>query len=613
MEMTFDTPLAPAEHRRVRALSPQLANQIAAGEVVERPASVVKELVENSIDAGGSQIDIDVEEGGARLIRIRDNGSGIHRDDLALALSRHATSKIYNLDELERVGSLGFRGEALPSIGSVSRLDLRSRIPAAEQAWRLIGDGREAAADPEPVAHPVGTTIEVRDLFINTPARRKFLRTEKTEFGYLEDVVKRIALSQFHVGFTLRHNGRNIFSLPLARTALEQEKRIGSVCGAPFIENAVHIRIEAGGLSVWGWVGLPTYNRSQADLQYFYVNGRSVRDKLVSHAVRQAYRDVLFNGRHPAFVLFLELDPALVDVNAHPAKHEVRFRDGRLVHDFLFRSLHDALGQVRPGKVETLSTTGAVPESAPPRPVENPSPTQQRNFSYAVRDEVPQYAAFHPPRGSAPPPAFALAASNIEQSASDIPPLGFAIAQLMGIYVLAQNAHGLVVVDMHAAHERITYERLKLAYAGAGVIAQPLLVPVSLSVSEREARIADEFAAVFTGLGLRVERLGLESLVIREVPSLLRDSDVSALVRDVLADLITFGSSDRIEGRMNDILATVACHGSVRANRRLTLPEMNALLREMEMTERGGQCNHGRPTWVQMRLEELDKLFLRGQ
>jgi len=613
MEAILEAPeQSVAGRRRVRRLSAQLANQIAAGEVVERPASVAKELVENSIDAGASQIDIDVEEGGIRLIRIRDNGCGIHQDDLALALSRHATSKIYDLDELERVGSLGFRGEALPSIGSVSRLELRSRTPSAEQAWRLLGDGREAAGDPEPVAHPVGTTIEVRDLFFNTPARRKFLRTEKTEFGYLEDVLKRIALSQFQVGFALRHNGRNVFSLPVARTAPEHEKRIAAVCGPAFIENAVHVRVDAGGLTLWGWVSLPTYTRSQADLQYFYVNGRSVRDKLVSHAVRQAYQDVIFHGRHPAFVLFLELDPALVDVNAHPAKHEVRFRDGRLVHDFLFRSLHEALGQVRPGKVELLPTTTEVAGSslAPASPLfRQTSPIDQRTFSYDVREAVTQYAAFNPPRDSTPPPT----SSDISQTQSDIPPLGYALAQLLGIYVLAQNAHGLVVVDMHAAHERITYERLKAAHAGAGVIAQPLLVPVSVSVSESEARTAEEFAHVFSGFGLRVERLGPETLVVREVPSLLREADVAALVRDVLGDLVTFGSSDRVQEHMNEILATVACHGSVRANRRLTVPEMNALLREMEMTERGGQCNHGRPTWIQMRLEDLDKLFLRGQ
>jgi DNA mismatch repair protein MutL len=627
---------------KIHRLSTRLANQIAAGEVVERPASVVKEVLENSLDAGATRVDIDVESGGVKLIRIRDNGLGIEPDDLPLAMARHATSKITTLEDLEAVGSLGFRGEALASIGSVSRLTLTSN-PSEEgsEGCSAACEGREMEVAVKPAPHPRGTTVEVRDLFFNTPARRKFLRTEKTEFNHLEEVVKRLALSRFDVAFSLRHNGRGIHTLKAGTSQAEQQRRVASVCGPAFMEQAIYIENEAAGdahttLKLSGWVGLPTFSRSQADLQYFFVNGRVIRDKLIAHAVKQAYRDVLYHGRHPAFVLYLEVDPAQVDVNVHPTKHEVRFRDGRSVHNFIFSSLHRALADVRPVdqlpqntvsagdgmaiNTETgeISSQGGLAWGAPQsQPAGVSDPGAQREFSsgpgsgYAPRfggaavgqqgaQQMSAYQQLHP---SLPE----------QEREEDIPPLGYALAQLKGIYILAENAAGLVLVDMHAAHERITYERLKTARAAEGIKSQPLLVPQSVAVSQREVLVAGENTELFQRLGLAVDVAGEEALVIRQIPVTLRDSDVEQLLRDVLADLIEFGSSERIEAHTDEILSTMACHGSVRANRRLTIPEMNALLRDMEETERSGQCNHGRPTWTQMSLDELDKLFLRGR
>ena len=619
---------------RIQLLSPRLANQIAAGEVVERPASVIKELLENSLDAGATRIDIDIEQGGVKLLRVRDNGRGIVETDLPLALSRHATSKIMDLDDLERVATLGFRGEALASVSSVSRLLLTSCAEGEEQAWQVETEGRDMNPRVQPAAHPQGTTVEVRDLFFNTPARRKFLRTEKTEFGHLEEVVKRLALSRFDVAFHLRHNGRSVLSLRPAHTEQEAQRRVASICGPAFIEQSVTIDQERGGLRLWGWVGLPTFSRSQADLQYFCVNGRMIRDKLVAHAVRQAYRDVLFNGRHPTFVLFLELDPAVVDVNVHPTKHEVRFRDGRMVHDFLFSTLYRALADQRPdGQAGTQE-----PASGAPLHYSGGSATvtglEAGVFSGQTRMPLQEPAAgaggwTAPPSMARPDPAVLAGATQTyaglygaapaqpgmpaETEAGEVPPLGYAIAQLHGIYILAENAEGLVVVDMHAAHERITYERLKQAMALEGLRSQPLLVPESLAVSQAQADCAEEHAEWFTRLGFALQRLGPESLAIREIPALLRQADAAQLVQDVLNDLMEYGTSDRIDAHRNELLATMACHGSVRANRRLTLAEMNGLLRDMEQTERSGQCNHGRPTWTRMNLAELDKLFLRGR
>jgi len=602
--------------RRINELPSQLINQIAAGEVVERPASVIKELVENSLDAEASRIEVDVAQGGIKQIRVRDNGFGIHPEELALALSRHATSKVRQLADLERIGSLGFRGEALPSMASVSRLSITSRERDAEQAWTLAGDDHQ----PAPAAHPEGTTIEVRDLFYNTPARRKFLRTDKTEFGHIEQVLRRLALARFDVGFALRHNGREVFSTPAADSLAARERRIADLVGSAFLEHALTFEHAAAGLKLSGWVAEPTFSRSQADMQYFFVNGRIVRDKLVTHGVRQAFQDVLFHGRHPAYVLYLTLDPALVDVNVHPTKHEVRFREGRLVHDFLFRTLHQVLAEVRPSAPAEALAAGEQPAM----PMSGPGGAPyQRPMGLGVAESGAGYRAsmdWQAPASSAPlgggqQGATAYAPQPLPQPAAegDIPPLGFAVAQLHGVYVLAQNAAGMVVVDMHAAHERITYEGFKRAREGEGIKSQPLLVPVSVKVSPREADLAEAEQATFTELGLEVNRLGADTLVVRALPALLRGADAERLLRDVLADLVVHGASSRIGEAINEVLSTMACHGSVRANRRLTLDEMNGLLRDIERTERSGQCNHGRPTWTQLSMTELDKLFLRGR
>lgn len=627
---------------RIELLSPRLANQIAAGEVVERPASVIKELLENSLDSGARRIDVDVEQAGIKLLKVRDDGSGISSDDLPLALARHATSKIRDLEDLERVMSLGFRGEALASISSVARLTLTSRTRDADQAWQVETEGRDMAPRVQPAAHPVGTSVEVRDLFFNTPARRKFLKAEKTEFDHLQEVIKRMALARFDVAFHLRHNGKTILSLHEAHDDTARARRVSAICGPGFLEQALPIEIERNGLHLWGWVGLPTFSRSQADLQYFFVNGRAVRDKLVAHAVRQAYRDVLFNGRHPTFVLFFEVDPAAVDVNVHPTKHEVRFRDGRTVHDFLYGTLHRALGDVRPE--DQLS--GSAPVTAIVRPTGPEAgefgPQGEMRLANNVLEQ-PQGETYARPAGSgsgggyqyqySPRPAspgapvaevqsayrefFAplpgTTPTSLPESPADIPPLGYALAQLKGIYILAENAHGLVLVDMHAAHERIMYERLKIAMANEGLSGQPLLVPESIAVSQREADCAEEHLAIFQRLGFELQRLGPETLAIRQIPALLKQAEANRLVSDVLADLMEYGTSDRVQAHMNELLGTMACHGAIRANRRLAIPEMNGLLRDMENTERSGQCNHGRPTWTQMGLNDLDKLFLRGQ
>ncbi len=636
---------------RIALLSPRLANQIAAGEVVERPASVIKELLENSLDSGARRIDIDVEQAGIKLLRVRDDGGGISSDDLPLALARHATSKIRDLEDLERVMSLGFRGEALASISSVARLTLTSRTRDADQAWQVETEGRDMASRVQPAAHPVGTSVEVRDLFFNTPARRKFLKAEKTEFDHLQEVIKRMALARFDVAFHLRHNGKTILSLHEARDDVARARRVSAICGAGFLEQALPIEIDRNGLKLWGWVGLPTFSRSQADLQYFFVNGRAVRDKLVAHAVRQAYRDVLFNGRHPTFVLFFEVDPAVVDVNVHPTKHEVRFRDGRMVHDFLYGTLHRALGDVRPEDqlAGTTSVTALVRPTGPDagefgpqgemrlasnlleqpqgdtalRPAGSGSGAGYQ-YQYTPRpssvlpaaEAQAAYREFFAPLPGAQGESAGLPGANpvaLPDSTGDVPPLGYALAQLKGIYILAENAHGLVLVDMHAAHERIMYERLKIAMASEGLSGQPLLVPESLAVSQREADCAEEHIATFQQLGFELQRLGPETLAIRQIPALLKQAEANQLVQDVLADLMEYGTSDRVQAHMNELLGTMACHGAIRANRRLAIPEMNGLLRDMENTERSGQCNHGRPTWTQLGLDDLDKLFLRGR
>ena len=593
--------------RRIHALPSQLVNQIAAGEVVERPASVIKELVENSLDASAGQVDVDVQQGGVKRMRVRDDGMGIAREDLALALSRHATSKVASLADLEGITSMGFRGEALPSIASVSRLTLISREAGTDQAWQIDSEDGE----PAPAAHPVGTTVDVRDLFYNTPARRKFLKTEKTEFRHLELVLRRLALGRFDVGFKLVHNGRQVFSARPARDTRSREKRIAELLGQAFIDNSLRFEHEAAGLRLWGWIGLPAFSSSQADMQHFFVNGRMVRDKLVSHAVRQAYQDVLYHGRHPAFLLYLELDPRLVDVNVHPTKHEVRFREGRLVHDFLFRTLHQVLADARPEDVlaDEGQALGEIPVPSSRPAVSRQMPVREESAAYQPSLEWQMPAFSKAGRG----PARVPSPQAPGEREGEAPPLGYALAQLHGVYILAQNQAGLVLVDMHAAHERITYEGMKQALEGQGIRSQPLLVPLSVKVSPREVELAMEHRELLAELGLEVDALGKDSLVVRAMPALLEGADAEGLMRDLLADLVTHGSSERLRQAINEVLATMACHGSVRANRRLALEEMNALLRDIERTERSGQCNHGRPTWTQLSMTELDKLFLRGR
>ena len=603
----------------IRQLPPQLVNQIAAGEVIERPASVAKELLENSLDAGARAIAIDVEQGGIKRIRIRDDGDGIPPEQMPLAFARHATSKIGSLDDLEHIRSLGFRGEALPSIASVSRIAMTSAVAGADSGWRYALDGGRPQGEPQPSPHPPGTTVDVRDLFYNVPARRKFLRTEKTEFGHLEQLVRRLALSHFDVSFELTHNQRQTFRLPPATSDEVRARRVGEVFGSAFLEQSLFFDESGAGLRLWGWLGLPTFSRSQADMQYFYVNQRMIRDKLVTHAVRQGYQDVLYHGRHPAYILFLELDPALVDVNAHPTKHEVRFRESRLVHDFIFRTLKRVIGEIRPGE------SAPAPASPPAELLRGSAPRQQ-----TAPLDVPSAAAT-PAAPSAPAAGqvaeqlanygqMAAAAASVPAHVLDdavdagiAPPLGFALAQLHGIYILAQNEKGLVLVDMHAAHERITYEQLKRSFQGDGLRLQPLLLPQTLRVSRREADLVESSAETLRKLGMELDRSGDESIVIRAVPTLLKDADIERLVRDVLADLLEKGSSSRVEEALNELLSTMACHGSVRANRQLTIAEMNALLRDMERTERSGQCNHGRPTWMQFTIDQLDRLFQRGE
>ena len=594
----------------INTLSPQLANQIAAGEVVERPASVLKELVENSLDAGATRIDIEVEQGGSKRLMVRDTGCGIKHDDMPLALSRHATSKISDIDDLEAVATLGFRGEALASIASVSRLTLTSNN-GESQGWRAVSEGRDMDVDVQPAAHPEGTSVEVRDLFFNTPARRKFLRTETTEYNRIDDHAKKLALSHMQVAFSLRHNQRVNLNLLPAETVQEKEKRVADICGRPFMEQALYIDNQSSGIRLWGWIGLPTFSRSQTDLQHFFVNGRSIKDKVVSHAVRQAYQDVLYHGRHPAFVLFLEIEPKDVDVNVHPTKHEVRFRDGRMIHGFVGGTLKKALAEDRPQDHLQSNDPAVANHSLPEEsiPQQSSMGLAPSSYSFGPQSVAPKSGAINTPMQGYQ----SLYGSDHSEGSDTIPPLGFAVAQLKGIYILAENEQGMIVVDIHAAHERITYEKMKTDFDNEGLISQPLLVPESLSVSQREADAVEQNPEVFSRLGFTVERAAMENIVVREIPALLRGTQVEALLRDVISDILEHGTSARIREQINEILSTMACHGSVRANRKLTIPEMDALLRDMEATERSGQCNHGRPTYFQLSLDELDKLFLRGR
>lgn len=613
---------------QIRLLPDQLISQIAAGEVVERPASALKELLENSLDAGSTDIQVSLLQGGVKQLRVADNGSGIAQDDLTLALTRHATSKIASLEDLEAVASLGFRGEALASIASVSRTQISSRAQATKHAWRITSDGSEISSI-EPAALDAGTVIEVNDLYFNTPARRKFLKTEGTEFGHCEEAFQRVVLSRPDVAFMLQHNGR-----ALSRYAVSApEKRFTEVLGGEFAAESIQLDESAAGLRLWGIAAKPTYNRHSRDTQYVYVNGRFVRDKLISHAIRQAYQDVLHHDRHPAFVLFLELDPGLVDVNVHPSKTEVRFRDGQAIHRFIFHALHKALAT--PTGVSNAVTASQAQYNpfaqAPATNGQTAYPTYQSQMHLAANEPTNFYqtmfGAATPTAGMADVREFSSpvcyadssengTASNQQEDIHEFP-LGFAVAQIHGVYVLAQNKLGLVVVDMHAAHERIMYEKLKDALDHKQVPMQPLLLPVSFHADRLEVATVQDTLATDAGslqqLGFDIAVLSPTTLAVRAVPTMLQHADAVTLARDVLRDLREYGASRALTERRNELLGTMACHAAVRANRSLTVPEMNALLRDMEATERSGQCNHGRPTWFQVSMSDLDKMFMRGK
>ena len=603
----------PAE-RVIRPLPDQLISQIAAGEVIERPSAVVKELLENALDAGATQITVRLEAGGVKRIAITDNGCGIPPEQLPLSLARHATSKIASLVDLENVNTLGFRGEALASIASVSQLTLTSRSHAQAHAWQISGHAPDKAS---PASGAQGTVIDVQDLYFNTPARRKFLKTEQTEFGHCAEVVRRIALARPDVRFTLSHNGKTVDHWQ--ESSLEQ--RSAHILGDEFAQARLPLEEAAGPLSLHGFVGLPTAARSRADSQYFYVNGRFVRDKLLTHAVRAAYQDVLHGDRFPSYVLRLDLDPALVDVNVHPSKIEVRFRDSRAVHQFVFHAVS-----------RTLARTSATAQGTAPAPMPAASgalpwiQNQPRQASLGVAQNTFSYGEMF--RGTlsstAPSPlaAYASGLSNLSgNSSSDVThdaeteefPLGFALAQLHGVFVLAQNRAGLVLVDMHAAHERILYEQFKYALQSDSVQLQPLLIPVTLIADPVDIGTVEENSEVLAALGFDMAVLSPTTLAVRAIPALLANSDAQALARDILRDVREYGGSHVLTERRNELLGTLACHTAVRANRQLSIPEMNALLRQMEATDRADQCNHGRPTWVQLALSDLDKLFLRGQ
>ncbi len=579
----------------IRVLPELLINQIAAGEVIERPASALKEMLENSLDAGAQAISVELAAGGVKQVTVIDDGAGIGRDELQLALARHATSKITSLDDLEHVASLGFRGEALASIASVSRLELTSRRTDDRHAHRVTAEGPTLSA-PEPATLARGTRIDVRELYFNTPARRKFLKSEQTEFAHSEEAFRRIALSRPDVAFALTHNGRARLQLkPQPLTA-----RITAVLGEEFGAGALEVAESAGQIAVRGAICSPAHARGTRDAQYFFVNGRCVRDKLVAHAIRQAYADVLHHDRHPAFVLFLDIDPQLVDVNVHPAKAEVRFRDSRAVHQFIFHALHKTLAPAA-GNLSAPAMTAPT----------SPFYRNQGAMPLGVAQSAGFYATLFAPRPSAT--AIAEPATPALPTSTDAAPLGYALAQLAGIYILAENSSGLVIIDMHAAHERIMYEKLKTALDSRALPMQPLLVPVHFSAEALDVATAEDEHDALHELGFDIAPAGPGALIVRSVPALLAEADAQALALDVLHEVREYGASRIATERRNELLGTMACHAAVRANRKLAIPEMNALLRDMEATERSGQCNHGRPTWQQISVVELDKWFRRGE
>jgi len=618
----------------IRVLPNELVDQIAAGEVIERAASVVKELVENSLDAGSHRIEIDIERGGVGLIRVRDDGGGIPAEELPIAISRHATSKIASLDDLEAITTLGFRGEALPSIGSVSRLRVASHPTKAPHASEIHVDGG-AVKDVRPCAHPNGTTIEVRDLFFNVPARRKFVRSDATELGHIARLVERIALSRFDVGFRLRSGERVLLDVPAPKEGVE-EGRLGQILGKDFLARSVPIEHHAGQVEIAGWVGLPTASRGQPDQQFWFVNGRAVRDKLLMNAVRVAYRDVLYGGRHPAYVLYLTLDPKLVDVNAHPQKLEVRFRDSRQIHEFVFRAIERVLANTKPDAAAAPAAvagfvaggqtgvagsaglnsgyiapgyhngSGAPTDRAPyvpPLPFYQPS-----RDPWAVGNAVRDAAV------SEPGTAFTDLSSRADsRGSSGEHPLGVALAQLHGIYILSQTRDGLVLVDMHAGHERVLYEQLKAAHAASAPASQQLLEPIIVELKPHELEAILESREDWEKAGFELDALGSARLALRRVPALLTGENVGEIVTSVVRDMETDVHGHHLDGAADKFLGTLACRTAIHAHRRLTLPEMNSLLRQMESTDRANQCNHGRPTWTRLSLPELDQLFLRGR
>ncbi len=580
---------------RIKILSPQLADQIAAGEVIERPAAVVKELIENSLDALAEHISIDIKQGGLELIRVRDDGQGIIKDDMKLALYRHATNKIAQLTDLERVATLGFRGEALASVSAVSRLTLISRHYQSEEAWCIRSGLVEESL--QPIAHPIGTSVEVSDLFFNTPVRRKFLRQPKIEFQYIESIVQRLALSRFDVAFRLLHNQKVVFSNAIAPDTVSREQRVATFLGSAFMENAIAIEMVTAELTLRGWLGLPSFHRSQADMQYAYLNGRFIRDKLLAHAVRQAYEGILFHGRYPAYVLYLTCDPGRVDVNVHPTKQEIRFRDSRQVHNFVTYAVREALqkirpfppSQIKPSSKEVLLATHNYYQkslSLTPLPI-------------AVMESASTYQACKP---TIQGPSFQGGSS-----------LGTAIAQLHNTYILAQNESGLIIIDMHAAHERLVFEKMKNLQEGQPIPTQPLLLPVDIALNSQEYKCWEIQQQYFSEAGLITEAIGPDSILVREIPVLWKNFDIAQLIHDVLADLITYSISNRMQQKMYELLGNIACHNSVHAKYSLTITEMNAILREMEQTPNSSQCNHGRPTWKQFTWRELDRFFLRGR
>lgn len=591
---------------RIHELDNLLSNQIAAGEVIERPASVVKELVENSIDAGSTQINIDIAQGGSTLIRVNDNGCGIHPDDLMLALTRHATSKIRTYDDLVQVHSLGFRGEALASIAAVSRLKLQSAYSGFETGCLIKNRLDGLIEKPVPIAHPVGCTIEVADLFYQTPARRKFLRAERTEFMHIETVVQRLLLANFNVGFRLTHNQKEIMYCTPAKDKASKEKRLAQVFGEEFLTHALRIEFEGVDLHMEGWIGEPTFSRSQPDMQYFYVNGRFVKDKLLTHAIKEAYRDVLFNGRYPVFALYLTIPSAAVDVNVHPTKHEVRFREGQVVYGFIRRGIKDALNAVHLSSSTEECTHGVT--NAQSEVVASHEPVMASEISTSrmqVANQVKQHAI---------PLMMVDKTDCVRETIKEVfHPLGYAVAQIHHTYIVAQNDKGMVLVDMHAAHERIIYEKMKKQFKDASISRQQLLVPLILKLNTQEMTVFDKCVDMLQTFGFDVGLLGDNQIAIREIPVLLRNKNCELLIRDTLSDLIENESTHRVETMRDHILATIACHASLRSPHALSITEMNAILRDMEQTENSGCCNHGRPTWRQFTFNELDKCFLRGQ